>query len=67
MVWNLCEYCEDFEEVHWLVDYALVKYPDMVANKILFDSTLPIEKKVFICLLLRKCFWLAKSFVSVYS
>lgn len=66
MARNLCEYGENFEEVHQLVDYALATYHDMASNRILFESTLPI-KKVFIRLLLRKRFWLAENFVSVYS
>lgn len=67
MAWNMCEYGEGFDEVHRLVDYALVTYPNLSSNKILYESTLPIVKKVFIRLLLRKRFWLAKSVVSVYS
>lgn len=67
MAWSLCEYGEDLEEVRRLVEYALVTYPAIAENEIISDATLPVEKRIFIRLLLSKHFWLANGFVYVFS
>lgn len=68
MAWSLCEYSEDFKEVQRLIDYALETYPQILSSEELYTSEyLPVEKRIFIRLLLQKHYFWAKSFVFFFS